>query len=120
MTWSNFHVSSAGEGRSIYGGTYFSFILFYSSCRVSEVMPLYDILNEFQKGHSHIAVVYNDTNGNKDSEQFKDSCKKPREQPEKSSEKGEDICRNKDSAQFFCHSFLIVNIIWFWLVVGGF
>ncbi|KAJ4701932.1 DUF21 domain-containing-like protein [Melia azedarach] len=55
--------------------------------RVSEVMPLYDILNEFQKGHSHIAVVYNDTNGNKDSEQFKDSCKKPREQPEKSSEK---------------------------------
>uniref|UniRef100_A0A5B7C4C3 CNNM transmembrane domain-containing protein n=1 Tax=Davidia involucrata TaxID=16924 RepID=A0A5B7C4C3_DAVIN len=25
--------------------------------RVSETMPLYDILNEFQKGHSHIAVV---------------------------------------------------------------
>lgn len=28
--------------------------------RVSENMPLYDILNEFQKGHSHIAVVYKD------------------------------------------------------------
>lgn len=25
--------------------------------RVSETMPLYDILNEFQKGHSHMAVV---------------------------------------------------------------
>lgn len=25
--------------------------------RVSEEMPLYDILNEFQKGHSHMAVV---------------------------------------------------------------
>lgn len=25
-------------------------------------MPLYDILNEFQKGHSHIAVVYKDLN----------------------------------------------------------
>ncbi|KAH9623220.1 hypothetical protein KSS87_017368 [Heliosperma pusillum] len=34
--------------------------------RVSENMPLYDILNEFQKGHSHIAAVYkelNETNG---------------------------------------------------------
>ncbi|XP_058223531.1 DUF21 domain-containing protein At1g47330 isoform X2 [Rhododendron vialii] len=30
--------------------------------RVSEKMPLYDILNEFQKGHSHIAVVYEDQN----------------------------------------------------------
>ncbi|KAF9609835.1 hypothetical protein IFM89_018777 [Coptis chinensis] len=28
--------------------------------RVSENMPLYDILNEFQKGHSHIAVVLKD------------------------------------------------------------
>lgn len=28
--------------------------------RVSDDMPLYDILNEFQKGHSHIAVVYKD------------------------------------------------------------
>lgn len=27
------------------------------SARVSETMPLYDILNEFQKGHSHMAVV---------------------------------------------------------------
>ncbi|CAM8936111.1 unnamed protein product [Rhodiola kirilowii] len=30
--------------------------------RVSENMPLYDILNEFQKGHSHIAVVIRDLN----------------------------------------------------------
>ncbi|KAL3514640.1 hypothetical protein ACH5RR_027357 [Cinchona calisaya] len=30
--------------------------------RVSENMPLYDMLNEFQKGHSHIAVVYRDLN----------------------------------------------------------
>lgn len=30
--------------------------------RVSENMPLYDILNEFQKGHSHIAVVIKDLN----------------------------------------------------------
>lgn len=33
---------------------------FHLSHRVSEDMPLYDILNEFQKGHSHIAVVYKD------------------------------------------------------------
>lgn len=33
--------------------------------RVSEDMPLYDILNEFQKGHSHIAVVYRDLNASK-------------------------------------------------------
>ncbi|GFY86163.1 methyltransferase, putative [Actinidia rufa] len=33
--------------------------------RVSENMPLYDILNEFQKGHSHIAIVYKDLNGTK-------------------------------------------------------
>lgn len=48
-------------------------------------MPLYDILNEFQKGHSHIAVVYKDLNENKESAdkrkedeqlKFKDSCKK--------------------------------------------
>ncbi|CAL1384301.1 unnamed protein product [Linum trigynum] len=47
--------------------------------RVSEDIPLYDILNEFQKGHSHIAVVYKDLNSNKsDSEEldFKGSCKK--------------------------------------------
>ncbi|CAI0383045.1 unnamed protein product [Linum tenue] len=47
--------------------------------RVSEDIPLYDILNEFQKGHSHIAVVYKDWNLNKkDGEEldFKDSCKK--------------------------------------------
>lgn len=38
-----------------FGNTCFSVIP-----RVSENMPLYDILNEFQKGHSHIAVVYRD------------------------------------------------------------
>ncbi|KAM1021523.1 hypothetical protein ACFX15_041840 [Malus domestica] len=53
--------------------------------RVSEDMPLYDILNEFQKGHSHIAVVYKDISGKKDALKngkdgetpvFKDDCKK--------------------------------------------
>lgn len=39
------------------GNRFFLFI-----CSVSENMPLYDILNEFQKGHSHIAVVYRDLN----------------------------------------------------------
>lgn len=29
-------------------------------------MPLYDILNEFQKGHSHIAVVVRDRNEKED------------------------------------------------------
>ena len=33
-----------------------------STFRVADNMPLYDILNEFQKGHSHIAVVYKDLN----------------------------------------------------------
>ncbi|GMY28427.1 DUF21 domain-containing protein At1g47330 isoform X2 [Fagus crenata] len=52
--------------------------------RVSEDMPLYDILNEFQKGHSHIAVVYKDLKEKskkvKEGEQleFKDSCRKHR------------------------------------------
>lgn len=35
-------------------------LFFWSSnfnARVPETMPLYDILNEFQKGHSHMAVV---------------------------------------------------------------
>lgn len=58
--------------------------------RVSENMPLYDILNEFQKGHSHIAVVYSDVNENKEApvkikegEQldFKDSCKNGKNTP---------------------------------------
>ncbi|XP_027148982.1 DUF21 domain-containing protein At1g47330-like isoform X1 [Coffea eugenioides] len=34
--------------------------------RVAENMPLYDILNEFQQGHSHIAVVYEDLNKTKE------------------------------------------------------
>ncbi|KAF0909974.1 hypothetical protein E2562_001225 [Oryza meyeriana var. granulata] len=37
--------------------------------RVSEDMPLYDILNEFQKGHSHMAVVIRQTNPNYAAEQ---------------------------------------------------
>lgn len=32
------------------------------SLRVPESMPLYDILNEFQKGHSHMAVVVRECN----------------------------------------------------------
>lgn len=55
-------------------------------------MPLYDILNEFQKGHSHIAVVYKDLNEKKEGEQFKDSCNKPRGQTENSMKKGEGVC----------------------------
>lgn len=57
-------------------------------------MPLYDILNEFQKGHSHIAVVYKDLNKKKYSEQVKDSCKKQRGQPEKSLKKGADVSQH--------------------------
>ncbi|KMZ75445.1 CBS domain-containing protein, putative, expressed [Zostera marina] len=34
--------------------------------RVSENMPLYDILNEFQKGHSHMAVVVRQSNDEKE------------------------------------------------------
>ncbi|KDO84554.1 hypothetical protein CISIN_1g011545mg [Citrus sinensis] len=68
--------------------------------RVSEDMPLYDILNEFQKGHSHIAVVYKDLNEKKEGELFKDNCKKPRGQPEKSSQKGE-----MDAATFILNCF---------------
>ncbi|XVF73732.1 hypothetical protein PTKIN_Ptkin13bG0006300 [Pterospermum kingtungense] len=61
--------------------------------RVSADMPLYDILNEFQKGHSHIAVVYKDLSESKESVnkgkegerlEFKDSCKKQRGEPETS------------------------------------
>ncbi|MED6118420.1 DUF21 domain-containing protein [Stylosanthes scabra] len=53
--------------------------------RVSENMPLYDILNEFQKGHSHIAVVYKDLNNTTeplrkvkggDQHEVKDNCRK--------------------------------------------
>lgn len=58
--------------------------------RVSEDLPLYDILNEFQKGHSHIAVVYKDLNANKETpkNEFKDSCRK-RGKTETSHEKGD-------------------------------
>ncbi|EPS67088.1 hypothetical protein M569_07687, partial [Genlisea aurea] len=36
--------------------------------RVPENMPLYDILNEFQKGHSHMAVVVRQSNNNNNKE----------------------------------------------------
>ncbi|XP_010552479.1 PREDICTED: DUF21 domain-containing protein At1g47330 [Tarenaya hassleriana] len=73
--------------------------------RVSETMPLYDILNEFQKGQSHIAVVYRDLNEPNESPEtsgnlvkhkknkkrkegkFKDNCRKPKIQVEVSAEK---------------------------------
>lgn len=68
--------------------------------RVSEEMPLYDILNEFQKGHSHIAVVYKDLNEKKETPkkvkgaeqlEFKDSCKKHRDKSEVPMGKGKDL-----------------------------
>jgi CBS domain containing-hemolysin-like protein len=31
--------------------------MYFVNASVSEDLPLYDILNEFQKGHSHMAVV---------------------------------------------------------------
>ncbi|OVA07022.1 CBS domain [Macleaya cordata] len=40
--------------------------------RVSETMPLYDILNEFQKGHSHIAVVIRDLSETKETKKTKE------------------------------------------------
>lgn len=46
-------------------------------------MPLYDILNEFQKGHSHIAVVYKDLNEKKESPKI--------DQSKPLSKKGNDI-----------------------------
>ncbi|XP_059453223.1 DUF21 domain-containing protein At1g47330 [Corylus avellana] len=63
--------------------------------RVSEDLPLYDILNEFQKGHSHIAVVYKDNEKKEVSKkgkggeqlEFKDSCKKHRGKSEASPNK---------------------------------
>lgn len=54
--------------------------------RVSENMPLYDILNEFQKGHSHIAVVYKDLNEKKETPK--------RGQSEPSSKKGDSATEN--------------------------
>ncbi|XP_076895317.1 DUF21 domain-containing protein At1g47330-like [Bidens hawaiensis] len=41
--------------------------------RVEDNMPLYDILNEFQKGHSHIAVVYKDLNKKTNMRKSKDT-----------------------------------------------
>lgn len=37
-------------------------LVFVFRLRVPETMPLYDILNEFQKGHSHMAVVVRQRN----------------------------------------------------------
>ncbi|KAI3953198.1 hypothetical protein MKX01_042193 [Papaver californicum] len=40
--------------------------------RVLETVPLYDILNEFQKGHSHIAIVIRDHNETDESKKAKE------------------------------------------------
>ncbi|XVF36108.1 hypothetical protein REPUB_Repub19eG0029900 [Reevesia pubescens] len=65
--------------------------------RVSEDMPLYDILNEFQKGHSHIAVVYKDLTESKERLEFKDSCKKRRGEPETSRKDDQEVGSTKKS-----------------------
>ncbi|XP_030514631.2 DUF21 domain-containing protein At1g47330-like isoform X1 [Rhodamnia argentea] len=66
--------------------------------RVSEDMPLYDILNKFQKGHSHIAVVYKDITRKKElakeskegeNLEFRDRFKKKNKKPEAPSRKDE-------------------------------
>ncbi|KAE8713408.1 Leucine carboxyl methyltransferase [Hibiscus syriacus] len=57
---------------------------FCSPYRVSEDMPLYDILNEFQNGQSHLAVEYKDLNKSKENLEFKDSCKMRGGEPETS------------------------------------
>ncbi|CAN1835790.1 DUF21 domain-containing protein At1g47330 [Linum perenne] len=61
--------------------------------RVSEDIPLYDILNEFQKGHSHIAVVYKDLNLSKsDGHQLElNNSSKKNDQIETSLTEGSDI-----------------------------
>ncbi|CAI9116624.1 OLC1v1017819C1 [Oldenlandia corymbosa var. corymbosa] len=41
--------------------------------KVEETMPLYDILNEFQKGHSHMAVVVRRKNEKPDEEEEEES-----------------------------------------------
>lgn len=38
-------------------------MFYYWHTRVSETKPLYDILNEFQKGLSHMAVVIRQRSG---------------------------------------------------------
>lgn len=93
------------------------------SFRVSEDMPLYDILNEFQKGHSHIAVVYKDLNEKKDtskkgkeSEQleFKDSCRKHRGSSKASPDQGEDLgSRNRRMPYIFYPIFVTETFLRF-------
>lgn len=68
--------------------------------RVSENIPLYDILNEFQKGHSHIAVVIKNLHETKETlkktetgeyPETKHSSKKHRAGSESILSKGEDV-----------------------------
>lgn len=67
-------------------------------------MPLYDILNEFQKGHSHIAVIYKDLNEKKETPK--------RVQSEPSSKKGKDIQALMNECQrYFCHIIVIGNYV---------
>ena len=92
----------------IYCYDHYVVMISYSSCSVSENMPLYDILNEFQKGHSHIAVVYSDLNDTteaskkvKDGEQLeaKDNCKKKGEKAPL--DKGRDLNKSRINFIFF-------------------
>ncbi|XP_048226921.1 DUF21 domain-containing protein At1g47330 isoform X2 [Ricinus communis] len=75
--------------------------------RVSEDMPLYDILNEFQKGHSHLAAVYKDLDPKIETPQkckegqlfeFKDSCRKQRG-TETSSKKDDNVNESTAATQ---------------------
>lgn len=76
---------------------FFNSCITVSSFRVSEDMPLYDMLNEFQKGHSHLAVVYKDLNKKNDvlektkGGEVKDNCKKHKAGTRKSKRKGKNI-----------------------------
>ena len=91
-----------------------------SSFRVSEDMPLYDILNEFQKGHSHIAVVYKDLKEKskkvKEGEQleFKDSCRKHRGKSEALLDRGEYLrSRNRKMLYIFYPIVVIATFLCF-------
>jgi len=95
-------------------------VTIYSSCSVSENMPLYDILNEFQKGHSHIAVVYKDLNGKneapkrvKDGEQqdLRDNYKNKGENAPL--DKGRDLNKSRINFSFFVEHVLSKYYVWF-------
>lgn len=70
---------------------------------VSEDMPLYDILNEFQKGHSHIAVVYKD---------LKESLKngKEGETVEASLRKGVNIHSHSSNKRVYNFTLVVISV----------